>query len=237
MPRESRRSIIRHENGATYYVRSRTHSQTPLFADDDIKSWLYRHIQWMGSIYCVTLHAVAITDDSYRMIVSMNFPEFTEADLEWRFHALQKGRRNPTKWYSWRTREWSRKFTDLSEFMKYLNQSIAKYVKVKLSHEGHVWRDRFKAEFLETDMDVLARRLYVDGSAVRAGKNVSPLAYPWCSAGHPQEASAHGEMGGSPQRTAYLQLLDSFHKSGMLSATPSKLKTWLGNRDATTYLG
>lgn len=237
MPRESRRSIIRQENGATYYVRSRTHSQTPLFADNDIKSWLYNHIQWMGTIYCVTLHAVAVTDDSYRMVVSMNYPQFTEADLEWRFKALQQGRRNPTKWYSWRSREWSRKFTDLSEFMKYLNQSIAKYVKVKLSHEGHVWRDRFKAEYLEPGLEVLARKLYVDASAVRAGKDESPLAYPWCSAGRAQDENSHGERGDSPQRAAYLQLLESFHRNGKLSANPANLKTLLGNRDAAAYLG
>jgi putative transposase len=237
MPRESRRSIIRQENGATYYVRSRTQSQTPLFADNDIKSWLYNHIQWMGTIYCVTLHAIAITDDSYRLVVSMNYPQLSEADLEWRFKALQQGRRNPTKWYTWRSREWKRKFTDLSEFMKYLNQSIAKYVKSTLSHEGHVWRDRFKAEYLEPGVEFLARKLYVDASAVRAGKDISPLAYAWCSAGRAEAPNASAEKDASPQRAAYLQLLDSLYSSGKLTAKPAILKTLLSKSDLAVYLG
>jgi len=203
MPRESRSSIKRSENGATYYVRSRTVSQSPCFADDAVKEWVYRHILWMGNIYYVTFRAVSVTDDRYQLVLSMNKPKPSEGALEKRFRAIQRTNRLPLKWYPWRVKEWYEKLTDLSEFMKRLNQSIARYVQETQGHRGQVWRDRFKAGYLEEDADILSNMAFVELSCVRAGLEMRPGSYRWCSVGRIMEEGRQAAGIGLPNRAAF----------------------------------
>lgn len=183
MPRESRQSIKRSENGATYYVRSRTLEHLSCFADSEIKEWVYRHILWMGSIYYVTFRAISVTDDRYQIVLSVNKPKANEQAVAKRFKKIQGTNRIPLKWYSWRMKEWYDKLTDLSEFMKRLNQSIARHIQSELGHKGTVWRDRFKAQYLETDAEILSNMAFLELTCVRTGLSEVPGKYDWCSAG------------------------------------------------------
>lgn len=194
MPRESRASIKRPESGATYYVRSRTIEQTPLFTDEATKEWVYDHILWMGSVHYVTFRAISVTDDRYQMVLSVSKPAVNERAIERRFNAIQRTNRIPLKWYPWRVKEWYRKLTDLSEFMKRLNQSIARHIHEVGGHTGQVWRDRFKGEFLEQDADILSYMAFVELACVRSDLAQKPCTYKYCSAGrmHMQDHTAAG---------------------------------------------
>lgn len=221
MPRESRESIKRPESGATYYVRSRTVDQAPLFADDAVKEWVYQHILWLASVHYVTLRAVSITNDRYQLVISVNKPTPNERAVERRFKAIQRTNRIPLKWYSWRVKEWHRKLTDLSEFMKRLNQNIARHIQEEGIHKGQVWRDRFKGEFLARDADILSYMAFVELACVRSDLAQKPCAYSWCSAGRMQLLD-RGAAGISLPRHAAFKFLgkgDQRYKAYALFAT------------------
>ena len=97
MPRVSRNSIKRDENGATYYVRSRTVDEQPFFADEKTKEWIYEHILWLGSVFFVTFRAISIADDRYQMVVSVRKPKLSASSVEKRFNQVQRSNRIPLK--------------------------------------------------------------------------------------------------------------------------------------------
>jgi hypothetical protein len=68
------------------------------------------------------------------------------------------------------------RLTDLSWFMKCLNESIAKEANREDSCTGHFWESRFKSQALRTEEAVLSCMAYVDLNPVRAKMAETPEA-------------------------------------------------------------
>ena len=168
---------------AIYHVMIRTAQKAFLFNDPVVKEWIYRRIVALSRIYYVDLYAVTVMDNHYHVVLAMRKPTLDQNDLQKRFEARQGQRRYPDKWFEWRSDGCYKKLTDLSAFMKELNQSIAFYVNQKHQTRGHLWGDRFKSVLIEDGRGLLTCMAYVELNCVRAEICKQPKDYRWCSVG------------------------------------------------------
>jgi hypothetical protein len=72
----------------------------------------------------------------------------------------------------WTEEEWERfrqRLFDVSELMRNIQSSFARWYNRSYDRRGRFWADRFKSVFLETETAVLDCMLYVELNPVRAG--------------------------------------------------------------------
>jgi putative transposase len=77
----------------------------------------------------------------------------------------------------WTQDKWDRfqeRLFDMSEFMRNVHSSFARFFNKTYERHGRFWADRFKSTLLEDDRALLDCMLYVELNAVRAGLVVRP---------------------------------------------------------------
>ena len=180
-----RRTRIKpHKDGTCFHCMCRTVNRAFLFEDEQIREWIYQRIVWLADIYMVDLYSVTVLSNHYHIVCAMRLPEMDESDIRARFERYEAG--HPSRyraWYPALTTAWYRRLTDLSCFMKDLNQSIAHHVNEQLGRGGHLWGDRFKNTIIGGKQGLLACMTYVELNPVRAGLVEKPSRYRFCSAG------------------------------------------------------
>ncbi len=172
------------KDAVTYHVMTRTAQQEYLFEEPKIREWVYKQITWLASIYYVDLYSVSVMSNHYHIILSVRKPAKLESHLKARFEEHQKTRKHPKIWREWRLDPWYEKLTDLSLFMKELNETVARYLNRLNQRHGHVWGDRFKSVLIEDGAGLLTCMAYVELNAVRAGMVEKPSEYRFCSVGN-----------------------------------------------------
>jgi len=172
------------EKIAYYYISCQTAQNLDLFDPEYVRDWIYARIVALATIYYVHHHAICVLSNQYQLLSSMHIPELELVDLEARYNAYQSlfGTKD-RPWHPDMASEWHARLTDLSSFMKDLNQSVAVFVNRVNHGMGHVFRDRFKSCLLETGPSLLACLAFVDCSSLREGNVREPGAYEFCSIG------------------------------------------------------
>lgn len=170
-------------DGAAYHVMTRTVSGTFFFEDAEVKEWIYKKILWLASVYFIELHTIAVMSNHYHIVLSIRKGDFPHEEIKRRFQRYFQAMRYPQTWSENQVEHWLDKLSDLSEFMKDLNQSTARYINKREANRGHVWGGRFNSILIEDGMGLLACMAYVELNGVRAGLCEKPSDYRWCSAG------------------------------------------------------
>jgi len=147
-------------DGANYHVMARTVRQLFLL-DAETKDWINDRIIWLASIYHVTLRSVTILDNHYHIVLTMSKPKRDDLELQSLWDRAEQRKARPKPWQPLEAPRWHERLSDLSEFAKELNQSVAIYVNGRTSHHGHLWQDRITSVLIDDGRGLLATMAYV----------------------------------------------------------------------------
>jgi len=128
-----------------------------------VRDRIYELILDFASVYYVDLHAVCVLDNRYHVVMTMGLPEIDEHDLRHRFERYESFRCGRQRdWHPALVAPWYSRLTDLSMFMKDLNQWIASFVNRIHKQRGTVFGERFKSCLIESGPALLASIAHVE---------------------------------------------------------------------------
>lgn len=198
MPRP-RKEQISLSHTPYYHIVSRCVRRTFLCGFDRESGRSFEHrrlmieqrLRLLASIFEIDIAAYAIMSNHYHLAVKLHEPE-TLADvpddeiiLRWRClfkgPLLVQNHLNGIKLDSTERAQlteivdlWRKKLCSISEFMKCLNQPIARQANKEDRCTGHFWESRFKSQPLLSEEALLSCMAYVDLSPIRAGVAQTP---------------------------------------------------------------
>ena len=132
-----------------------------------------------GSVFGIEICAYAVMSNHLHLVlcVNQNYVE-TLTDLEIREQVTRifsKVFRNFENWDEKRKsavmKEWRKRLSDLSWFMRCLDEHIARRANLEDNCTGHFWEGRFKSQALLDEGALLTCMAYVDLNPIRAGIN------------------------------------------------------------------
>lgn len=193
-----RQQLISISDTPYYHLVSRCVRRTFLCGQDHQTGKSYEHRrQWiedrfrlLSSLFAIDLGAYAVMSNHHHLVVKLS-PEqadqWQDDDVLNRWTSLFKGPPLVQRYQSGKTllpaetefvrkmiTVYRRRLTDLSWFMKCLNESIAKEANREDDCTGHFWESRFKSQALLTEKAVLSCMGYVDLNPVRAAMADTP---------------------------------------------------------------
>ncbi len=181
-----------------YHVTSRCVRRAFLCGDDNNsgknyehrKQWIEERIRLLSSLFAIDVCAYAVMSNHYHVIVKL-VPEqshkWSTDEVLQRWRCLFKGtllvqkyaKGEPLSSFEQDTvhetlNVYRERLTDLSWFMKCLNEPIARAANAEDNCKGHFWESRFVSQGLPTDKAILSAMVYVDLNPVRAGVASTP---------------------------------------------------------------
>ncbi len=149
------------------------------------KPWVLDRLKFLQSIFSIELCAYAIMSNHYHLVVRLNGQvanDWSEEEVMARWGRLfslpllvanyQAGR-TTTKAEQEKARAiiaiWRERLTDLSWFMRSLNEDLARRANAEDGCKGRFWEGRYKSQALLDEAAVLTCMSYVDLNPVRAG--------------------------------------------------------------------
>lgn len=189
---------LKPRNKATFFhITVRTAQKEYWLADDKIKQVWENKLFQLSEAYYIEIYAHAILSNHVHLVLKINCPEKDVAELRRRFEVLESTLASRRKWHD----EWSEKifdrFTDLSCFMRDLNQWFAAWhnkhaIEGKVT-SGHLWGRRFFSKVVSNDQYLLTAMSYVDLNPVRAGLVKKASQFEFSSAGKLQLQLSQGK--------------------------------------------
>ncbi|MCK7546273.1 transposase [Marinobacter bryozoorum] len=154
------------------------------------REWIEQRLRLLSSIFTIDLCAYAVMSNHYHLVVRL-CPEqadnWSDDEVLNRWTSLFKG---PLLIQRYQAGEhlaeaelrfvaraagvYRQRLTDLSWFMKCLNESIAREANKEDDCTGHFWESRFKSQALLTEQALLSCMAYVDLNPVRAAMADTP---------------------------------------------------------------
>lgn len=154
------------------------------------RQWIEQRIRLLSSIFTIDLCAYAVMSNHYHLVLKL-CPEqsdyWSDDDVLSRWTCLFKGPLLVQRYQAGENLEdaelrfvkratevYRKRLTDLSWFMKCLNESIARVANREDDCTGHFWESRFKSQALLTEQALLSCMAYVDLNPVRAAMADTP---------------------------------------------------------------
>jgi len=148
------------------------------------RDWLEAKLLRTANIFAIKLCAYAVMHNHYHVVLHVR-PDiannWTELDVVRRWHRLFKGtlfsqrfvRGDPLLKAEYRVLQrdikvWRSRLTDISWYMRIVNESIPRQANEEDNCTGRFWEGRFKSQALLDDGALLACMAYVDLNPVRA---------------------------------------------------------------------
>lgn len=154
------------------------------------RQWIEQRIRLLSSIFTIDLCAYAVMSNHYHLVLKL-CPEqsenWSDDDVLDRWTCLFKGPLLVQRYQAGENLDdaelrsvkraaevYRRRLTDISWFMKCLNESIAREANREDDCTGHFWESRFKSQALLTEQALLSCMAYVDLNPVRAAMAETP---------------------------------------------------------------
>ncbi len=170
------RSFLKFPSPTYYHLIS--HLQDELsFLSPSEKEYLLRLLKKLTSVFSIRLVSYALLGNHFHLLIRAEGEDsLSEAEAVDRALLLYPEgvvrRRSGLYWKS--------KLSDISYFMKELNQRFSQHYNRLRGRRGHVFYERFKSIVLDTSA-VLAVSVYIDLNGVRAGVSKRVGGYRWLS--------------------------------------------------------
>ena len=148
---------------------------------DHRRQWIEDRIFELANVFAVSIHAYAVMSNHYHLVLTIDpdyVAEWDDLEIAQRGVMLHQRADETEEQQLARVLVWRdtpaqiaklrQRLGSLSEFMKALNESIAKRANKESGKSGNFWQDRFHCQSLEDDAAILAVMAYVDLNPVRA---------------------------------------------------------------------
>ncbi len=197
MPRP-RHQQVSLDNTPYYHIISRCVRRTFLCGEDRTtgrsyeyrRNWIEERIRLLASLFTVDVAAYAVMSNHYHLVIKLS-PEqagtWSNNGVLARWCSLYQGPPLVQRYQQGETlgiAELRRvdqyvdtfrdRLTELSWFMKCLNEPVARKANQEDDCTGHFWESRFKSQPLETEEALLTFMAYVDLNPIRAAMAETP---------------------------------------------------------------
>jgi putative transposase len=134
---------------------------------------LIQTIEHYSAIYFCEVAAFCVMGNHYHLVARFDQPrEVSRDDLRARTRLMYPSRASQRVIDGWSEEDWGRyrrRLFDVSEFMRNVQSSFARWYNRTYERRGRFWAERFKSTFLQDKRAVLDCMLYVELNPVRAG--------------------------------------------------------------------
>lgn len=193
-----RKSLISLDDTPYYHCVSRCVRRAYLCGFDRLTSKSYEHRRnWLeykllrtADIFAIKLCSYAVMSNHYHVVLHVRrdiADSWTEQEVVERWHKLFNGTLFsnkylagepllPEQWQILRKqiKDWRNRLTDISWFMRIINESIARQANAEDKCTGRFWEGRFKSQALLDDRALLSCMAYVDLNPIRAKIATTP---------------------------------------------------------------
>lgn len=193
-----RKELVSSTDTPYYHVVSRCVRRSFLCGTDQVsgknyehrRQWIEDRIRILSSIFAIDVCAYAVMSNHYHIVVQLcpkQSESWSNGEVIKRWTSIFKG---PLLIQRWQAGEelskaendavsdlisiYRQRLSNLSWFMKCLNEPIARQANQEDHCTGHFWESRFKSQALLTEEALLSCMAYVDLNPVRAGMAPTP---------------------------------------------------------------
>ena len=154
------------------------------------RDWLESKLLCLADTFAIKLCAYAIMNNHYHVVLNVRSDlalSWSKTEVVERWHALFSGtalsqafaagaalNKTQTHLLNKEVALWRHRLSDISWFMRIINESIARQANAEDKCTGRFWEGRFKSQALLDDQALLACMAYVDLNPIRAGIAKSP---------------------------------------------------------------
>ena len=152
---------------------------------DHRKQWLVVRIKELAAVFAIDVCAYAVMSNHYHLVLHVNLEKAEnwsdeEVVKHWTTLFPSNGKLIETLYLNKKSKaaekqlhkkidEWRARLTDISWFMRCLNESLARRANREDECTGRFWEGRFKSQALLDEKALVTCMAYVDLNPVRAG--------------------------------------------------------------------
>jgi len=157
---------------------------------DHRREWLRTKIFELAEVFAIDVCAYAVMSNHYHLVLHVDQAhclKWSDEEVILRWHRLTAGTPlthravssapiSPAESVAIQAlaSKWRNRLSDISWFMKFLNEWIAKQANQEDGCTGHFWESRFKSQALLDEKALAAAMAYVDLNPIRANMANSP---------------------------------------------------------------
>ena len=151
------------------------------------KQWIIQRLEQISLVYSIDICAYAIMENHYHLVLKVDdtaAQSLTDKEVREKWMQLYHGDVLINRFLNGDchsqaelekvneiTQQWRLRLSDLSWFMRSLNEYIARKANEEDNCKGHFWESRFKSQALLNEQALLSCMAYVDLNPIRAGIN------------------------------------------------------------------
>ena len=157
---------------------------------DHRKQWITSRLRFLSYIYAIDIAAYAVMSNHYHVVLHVDAERakgWSKEEVVERWTQLFNGHLLVERWMKGEKldagqlekvdefiEKWRNRLTDISWFMRCVNEKIAFMANKEEGCKGRFWEGRFKSQALLDEAAVLTCMAYVDLNPVRAGLAETP---------------------------------------------------------------
>lgn len=193
----ARKSLIDLEQTTYYHCIARCVRRAFLCGEDHVtgknfehrKAWVAERLDYLAKTFAIDITSYAIMSNHYHVVLRVDVDKakrWNDANVVRRWKRVCKVpaivqkylKGDATRTMATMAQDliatWRQRLTDISWFMRLLNEHIARRANKEDDCTGRFWEGRFKSQALLDEAAVLTAMAYVDLNPIRANKAKSP---------------------------------------------------------------